>query len=286
MIRDAWKFVRSLFDALLDQPVDELVLRLTLLVLILHGASESSLDIALKILCGFLLLSPAHLKNAFLWGVLCATIWAVNATHWLWIDNHKFLLSYWTLACAVAVSSGNPGRVLAWNGRILIGLAFVFAVIWKLSAGQYLNGEFFYHTLLTDGRFEPLAHHLGGISLADLEQAKLLEEDLRFAPSEAAQASLPDSPRLLGLSLILSYWALLIETAIALTFLLPKPAAAGRVRDWILLGFIVTTYPVAPVLGFGYTLVILGLAACPPERTAARTAYLIVLAVLQLTRLA
>ncbi|MFT5467466.1 MAG: hypothetical protein ACI8UO_002570 [Verrucomicrobiales bacterium] len=285
-LQDFWRFVREMFDALLEQKIDELVLRLTLLVLILHGASDTILDVALKVLCGFLLLSPKHLKNPPLWALLCAVVWWMNATVWLLIDNHKFLMSYWTLACAVAVASSDPKRILAWNGRLLIGLTFLFAVGWKLIGGQYLNGEFFYHALLTDDRFEIIATTLGGVSPVDLDQAKIIEDAVKAYPAESTVATVVDSRRLLMVSLVISWWTLLIEAAIAIDFLfLQKSAAARRTRDWILLGFIATTYPIAPVLGFGYTLVILGFAACPKERTATRVAYLIVLVVLQLGRL-
>lgn len=285
-LTDFWRFVRGLFDALLDQPIDELVLRLTLLVLILHGASDTFLDVALTVLCGFLLLSPKHLKSPPLWGFLCAFVWWINATAWLWIDNHKFLMSYWTLACAVAVASSDPRKILAWNGRLLVGLTFLFAVVWKLIGGQYLNGEFFYHTMLTDERFEIIATSLGGVSPADIDQARIIEDSVRAWPTETTTGTILDSQRLWTVSLILSWWTLLVESAIAIDFLfLSKSAAARRTRDWILLGFIATTYPIAPVLGFGYTLVILGFAACPKERTATRVAYLVVLVVLQLGRL-
>ena len=277
--------VRSMFASLLSQPVDELVLRLTLLVLILHGASDTWLDVALKVLCGFLLLSAPHLRNPLLWGVLCAAIWWINATSWLWIDNHKFLMSYWTLACAVAVSGSKAEDVLAWNGRILIGLTFTFAVVWKLIGGQYLNGEFFYHTLLCDHRFEVISTTLGGVTPADLEEARLLEAHIGNHPTETAQATALESGRLQLVAMLMSYWTLLVESAIALSFLATKAPVLSRWRDWILLGFIVTTYPIAPVLGFGYTLVILGLAACPTTRKPERIAYLIVMVILQLGRL-
>ena len=279
------RFIRAMFAALLSQPIDELALRLTLLVLILHGASDTWLDVALKVLCGFLLLSAQHLKNPVLWAMICAAVWWINATGWLWIDNHKFLMSYWTLACAIAVSSEKAERVLAWNGRLLVGLTFAFATIWKLIGGQYLNGEFFYHTLLTDDRFEVIAVTLGGVSPADLMQARLIEDVIGQFPAESTQASVIVSSRLRTVALFLSYWTLAIESAIAILFLWSKSAAAGRWRDWILLVFIATTYPIAPVLGFGYTLVILGFSACQKSRSATRVAYLITLVILQLGRL-
>ena len=74
---------------LLDQPIHELALRLTLLALILHGSSTTWLDVPLKILCGYLLISRDHFKHPAVWIIICVLTWWINATDWLWIDNHK-----------------------------------------------------------------------------------------------------------------------------------------------------------------------------------------------------
>ena len=275
-------FIRGLFEDLLDQPVDELVLRLTLLVLILHGSSTAWLDVALKVLCGFMLLSRGHLKDAGLWVVICGFVWWINARHWMWIDNHKYLISYWVLVCAMAVGAKDTARVLAWNGRLLVGLCFAFATGVKLWAGQYLNGEFMYYTLLIDDRMELFAHVGGGISLADLGQARMLEDHLGLFPGEAMQASLPESARLRMVALAMSWWTVLIEGAIALSFLATWPGVISRWRDWILLGFVGATYVFVPVIGFGYILAIMGFASCGREKGRARASYLVVLILIQL----
>ena len=77
----------------------------------------------------------------------------------------------------------------------------------------------------------------------------------------------------------------MIEAVISVTFLATKPHFLARWRDWALIGFIGATYAIVPVMGFGYTLVILGFVSCPRERIYARGAYLIVLGVLELSRL-
>jgi hypothetical protein len=277
-----WRFIRSLFEELLDQPRDELVLRLTLLILILHGSSTALLDIALKVLCGYMLVSRVHLKHFGLWVVICGFVWWINARHWLWIDNHKYLISYWVLVCALGVGVKDTERILAWNGRLLLGLCFAFATGWKLLAGQYLNGEFMYYTLLIDDRMELFARVGGGVSSADLSQARMLEDHLGIFPSETIQASLPESARLLGVALAMAWWTVAIEGAIALSFLATWPRWLSRWRDWMLLGFVGATYVFVPVMGFGYVLAILGLASCPRERGRARAAYLAVLIVIQL----
>ncbi len=274
--------IRELFAELLKLPAEELVLRLTLLTLILHGASETWLDVSLQVLCGMMLVSRNQFRAPALWIVLCAVMWGINATHWLWIDNHKFLMSYWVLACTLAVLGPRTSQILRWNGRMLVGLCFAFATLWKIVAGQYWNGEFFTYTLLTDGRMDFIAHTLAGLPRAVLNQARVLEDTIALMPSETIQASLPVSPRLHFVAMALSWWTLVIEAAIAVLFLASRPFAR-RWRDWVLLTFVATTYVFVPVLGFGYILTILGLAAC--ESPKIRAVYLGVLVVLQLGRL-
>lgn len=282
----AFRVTRSLFEELLGLPTEELVLRLTLLMLILHGSSGVFLDVALQVVCGFMLISPTHHRSLPLWIVVCAFVWWINATSWLWIDNHKYLISYWVLVCCLGVAATNKtAEILAWNGRWLIGLAFGFAMVWKIRTGEYWNGEFLYYTLLMDDRMEFIAHVLGGVSKADLAQARILEETLQAYPGETSRASVPDSGQLQFVAVAMSYWTLAIEAAIAVAFLLVKPAWLQRYRDWLLLFFVGSTYVFVPVLGFGYTLSIMGLASCPRERTWARAAYLSVLILLQLGRL-
>jgi len=277
------KAIQALFVELLDQPVEDLVLRLTLLTLLLHGSSTAWLDVPLNTLCGFMLISRNHFRSAGLWLIICVLTWWVNATDWLWIDNHKYLISYWVLACTLAVMSERTKNVLAWNGRILVGLTFAFAFFWKGLAGEYWNGDFFYYTLLLDGRMEVIANVVGGVSLADLAQMRILEDMVDMYPGETVEASLYESGRLRALAIAMAWWTLIIEAAIA-AFLVTR----GRIalwRDWILLAFIAATYFFVPVLGFGYILVILGLASCRVEAKWARVAYLGVLIILQLGRL-
>ncbi|MEM1296326.1 MAG: hypothetical protein AAGH89_13240 [Verrucomicrobiota bacterium] len=275
---------RDLIGDLLKLPPEELVLRLTLLTLLLHGSSETWLDVVLQVLCGMMLVSRNQFNSPGLWIAVSSFIWIINATDWLWIDNHKFLMSYWVLACTVAVLSKHAIDVLQWNGRVLICLCFGFATVWKLLAGQYWNGDFMVYTLLVDGRMEFIAHSIAGVPRADLAQSRILEDTIGLFPNEEIQSSLPISERLKLVALGMSWWTILVEGAIAILFL-AKDSFSKRWRDLVLLAFIASTYVFVPVLGFGYILTILGLASCPIERSHIRVTYLGVLIVLQLGRL-
>jgi hypothetical protein len=57
----------------------------------------------------------------------------------------------------------------------------------------------------------------------------------------------------------------LIEGLIGGLFLLPSNRWTNRARNLVLILFAVTTYSVAPVRGFGWMLMLLGLAQCPRD---------------------
>ena len=278
------QFLAFLND-LLAQPRYLLVLRFTALFLLLYGSSTVFLDIPLRVLCGLMLLSPALLTNQVMWVLICGIVWWVNATDWLWIDNHKILITYWCLVCALAVSAKDTDGVLAWNGRVLIGLTFLFATTWKILAGEYWDGAFLHYTFLADDRVESVATAIGGLSPNVLPQNRLLEVLLKQFPQAIGSVTLTTSPRLQAFTLAASYWTLLIEGSVAIVFLINPLQPLSRFRDWFLIVFIATTYFLLPVLGFAYILIIMGFAQCHPKHTAVRMAYVGLFAFLQLSRL-
>ncbi|GAB4373164.1 MAG: hypothetical protein Kow00121_16170 [Elainellaceae cyanobacterium] len=190
---------------LLVQPRHLLVLRFTALFLLLYGSSTVFLDIPLRVLCGLMLLSPTLLASQIMWVLICGIIWWVNATDWLWIDNHKILITYWCLVCALAVSAKDTDRVLAWNGRVLIGLTFLFAITWKILAGEYWDGAFLHYTFLADDRVESVATVIGGLSPNTLPQNRLLETLLKQFPQTIGSVTLTTSSRLQAFTLAASY---------------------------------------------------------------------------------
>lgn len=281
------RWTQNVADAVFLPSASAVVLRLTLLVLILHGSSAVGLEVLLMVFCGSMLVFPAFLESRVLWLAVCGCVWWLNGIDWLWIDNHKYLMSYWCLACALAVQSRNTGEVLRHNAVVLVGLSFLFATVWKMAAGEYLDGSFFYFTLLTDSRLETLAVLFGGADLKDLAQATMMVDTLTEFPGEGAELTLPMVAGLKKFALIGSWWTLVVEGGVALAFLIRWKG--GRLSmglgDVLLITFVVTTYVFIPVMGFGSILVVLGLAACSDERRKTRVAYLLLFALLQLTQL-
>ena len=76
----------------------------------------------------------------------------------------------------------------------------------------------------------------------------------------------------------MTWWTVFLEGAVAVAFLWPLERGVSRGRDALLLLFCVTTYAVAPVEGFGWLLIAMGVAQCAPERRRTRLLYLAVFA--------
>jgi hypothetical protein len=257
---------------------------MTLVLLILYGAQGWSLDVPLRVFCGVMLVATSLTTSRILWLLICAAVAWVNASNWFSIDNHKYLITYWCFAIAIAVASGDPDRILAWNARLLIGLCFAFAVFWKFAAGQFINGAFLHFTFLHDTRVEATTIGIGGLGADALADNRKLLSLLRTFPADGTAVTLSTSATLRGVTLAMSYWTLLIEGSVALSFCSPRPRFLSNLRDLLLMGFIGTTYFLLPVTGFALVLAIMGFAQCDPARKRTRICYLVLCVLIQLTR--
>ncbi|MCH2115774.1 MAG: hypothetical protein MK171_12800, partial [Pirellulales bacterium] len=93
------------------------------------------------------------------------------------------------------------------------------------------------------------------------------------------------SDRLHTIAKIMSYWVILIEGSIAVTFLAYFNKRLSKWRDALLITFIATTYLVAPVDRFPSILSIMGYAQCETDRKMVRITYVSIFVVMQFTRL-
>jgi hypothetical protein len=139
-------------------------------------------------------------------------------------------------------------------------LVFLLALVWKLTSHEFVDGGFFEFVLLTDNRFSTVAEGIGGLSVgaSDVNAAAMANW---WSPNYLANSvQLESAPGIEPLAQAMTAWTLLIEGFIALTFLLPRGRRIGRFGESALLVFIATTYGLAPVVGFGWVLLLLGLA--------------------------
>jgi hypothetical protein len=147
------------------------------------------------------------------------------------------------------------------GSRRLLGLSFLFACLWKaILSPDFLDGRFFRVTLLTDPRFGEVAMLIGGLTADQLEA------------NRRALAPLPDGAELLNSPAVVepfrlrafataSTWGVLgLEALVAAAMFLPSSRASTIVRHTALLLFCAITYAFAPVAGFGWALLVMGLA--------------------------
>lgn len=259
------------------------VLRLTALLLMFYAGSGWTLSIPLKIACGAALFSTTLLRNWWLWLGITALIAFVNGGVWHSIDNHKYLITYWSICVTMAVAWPAQGRaIISYNAQLLVGTCFFFAVAWKLLAGQFVDGSFLHNVFLTDSRVSVPASIVGGVPLSELSTNRSLSGMMQWSPTEDAVVQLRSSRALAGLAMAASWWTLLIEGAVAIHWLVP--ALRNHIaKDLALIVFIATTYFLLPVVGFATILGVMGYAAASVrgQRRLAMV-YLVVIAAMQL----
>ncbi|HEU4428767.1 MAG TPA: hypothetical protein VFT98_08435 [Myxococcota bacterium] len=256
-------------------PVD-LALRLTLLDLLLRPIGSDGVRPAVLLLAGGGLALPPLLRRPELWLALGALAFFRIASAWPLGDNHAYLLAYWCLGVGLALVAREPGA-LAPIARRLIGLAFAFAVLWKVISPDYLDGRFFRVVLIVDQRFEQFTRIAGGVDDADLAQRRAYLAQHVDSAHPARGAPPPERERLRRVAQTATFATLAVELAVAAAFLWPLGRRLSRWRDPLLLGFCLATYAIAPVEGFGWLLLAMGLAQADSLRSTYIAAYAVLL---------
>lgn len=259
----------------------DLALRLTLLTLVLRPVGTPVIRSLILGLAAFGLLLPGWLRRPELWIALTLLTGLRVVLDWSLADNHAYLLCYWCFAVSLALISRDVEGCLSLNGRLLIGWAFAFAVVWKAGLSpDYLDGRFFRVMMLTDARFADFVQLAGGVT------PDLLLDLRSFVQGQSLETVTPprEPVRFLWLAQGATLWTILIEGVVALAFLWPEERGLSPFRDLALLGFCLTTYAVVSVAGFGWLLLSMGLAQCQPRRAKTRLAYLATFAVILFCR--
>jgi hypothetical protein len=213
-------------------------------------------------------------ESPVFWLALAVVVGVRQAGYFLTLDDHIVVTTYWCGAVGLALLADDRDRTLVRTAGLLIGLVFAIAAIWKLTSGQFVDGRFFRFTLIWDARFE----HLGWLSgQPDPQATRDALETALGARSTGARVVFPEGPRSEVLALGMTWWGIFIETAVAVGFLLPL-----RRHPWLrhvaLFAFMIGTYLVVPITGFGCLLSIM--AAAHTDDVRWRRAYLITFVVL------
>jgi len=255
----------------------DLALRLTLLDLLLRPVGNWALRPWILGVAAIALLRARWLRQPLLWLALAGLAGARVVLDWPLADNHAYLLAYWCLAVSLALTAADTDRALAFNGRLLTGLVFLFACLWKFGlSGDYLDGSFFQVTMLSDPRFQGFAQVAGGLDAQAFEALSQFVGEHRDAAPAADSGGIDLPPRFTAVALAATAWNLFINLALAVAFLWPTDRGPSRLRHPLLLVYCTVTYAVATVDGFGWLLLAMGAAQCTREQHRTRIAYAVV----------
>lgn len=276
-------FARSLKDALIAAPPLETTLRLTLILLMVYGPGSRAVGV--QLIGVVMLVIPALLANRVLWWSIVFFAGVANARSWFVIDNHQFLILYWTAACAIAVSIRDRAQgaaLLRRSARALVAVVFLFAAFRKVIGGEYADGSFLHFTFLTDARFRDVAASLIRAPAHDLAVGV---DAMRFASQNGLYGvpiDLPTSDALRISTLALSWAGMSVEGLIGVLHAL-RGERLAQLRHLAYWAFVAGTYFLFPVMGFAFVLGVLGYAQCTVDQPARRFAYLVLFGVIHLT---
>jgi hypothetical protein len=216
-------------------------------------------------------------RSPMLWLLVSLTLVGLNGYTWQTTDNHKWLFTLWAIVITVSLLPRyrfQTEAILASNARWLIILVMLFAVLQKTLDPTYLDGSFFTYTYLVDGRFATVTSWLAGISETDLinnaDRVRVLLQDPTISST-----TLTTNAAVTTLGFITTWWVWLVELAIGLFLLL----SWSRLQRWghvLNQYFIVVTYTIAPVFGFGLLLTICGALATKANNPRLYRGYLLV----------
>ena len=252
--------MNDLGNELASFPRDILIYRLSLLLVILHFSDSWVIFLPVSIASLFVFTLRSSAVNRWLWLCVLLGITVYNFHFWNQVDNHKYLINYWVGACFLSTFYKDRLNVLKANANVLIILTFLFALYWKIASPDFLNGTFMQLQLLTEPRLQYLTVFFTNIEYDLLKDKLRLMEFMVSDPNLYMKITLNSDPVLMPLALLLTYSALVLEFGILASFILTKIRFFRMNRDYFLLVFLAATYLFVPVVAFGFTLAILGIA--------------------------
>ena len=154
------KLAEAVYRPVAEMSSMDLALRLSLLLFVISSwivGYDWQWRYPLRALALTGLIIPGLYKNRGLWLLIAFTMFTKSIYNWWTQDNHIFLLTWWSLGVAIALHTAAPERAMATCGRLLVGLSFFFAVVWKvLLSPDFIDGSYFQFAFFTDRRFFPM----------------------------------------------------------------------------------------------------------------------------------
>ncbi len=274
MIRTVTAKLSEFNKTFLNERFTELILLMTALTLLLFMRHTFILSTTLLLFIPAALLFRNLLDSKVFWVLLSVLMMVGFIRIWHLADNHMYLTLYWVLAIMVCMFAVNRTQAISFNARILIGLCFFFAVLWKFISPEFTDGTFFSFTFLTDPRFFEFAELTGGVDAGMRSHNLLVYNVLNDPVSRSVAGGFESTSMLSAVSVFMVWWTILIEGWIALAFLAPLSWRISKWRDIPLIIFMVTTYPIATVYGFAALLAVMGFAQCTKSNRRMRPVYL------------
>lgn len=253
------------------------VTSLTLGLLVFHGFHHDYFETPFQLLFVAFLLVPRLRAYAPFWFLIACFSAAAVWLDWREADNHKYLLFYWTVAVFLACELGGEERhvMVKKAARFLLFFTMTLAVVQKSLSPDYLSGDFFQFTLMTDGRFSEFTALLCGINPEVLDANRELYWQAHDPVNlHSTFPPLFSNEKLVMLASVMTWLNYLTEFAIAVLVLLPGSIRWSIIVHVFLSGFITVVYAVAPVIGFGWLLTIWGYCLAPDESAILRLGYI------------
>jgi hypothetical protein len=236
---------------------------LTLVLAIIFGFDHWLFHIVSRICFLTFVLQPRSLRRPQFWFALALAGTITIILTWERVDNHKYLLVYWTWVLFVVHlfrEQEQQKRVVLFNARFFLCLAFLAASGQKLSSPSYRSGEMFEHYLYVDPRFAAFGKLIGiHPAIGEAVTRKVMFLRSPFADVDGNDIHIAGSDRARVAAVAMTWWDLGLQLAIGALLLIRK-RRTDELALLLLLFFIFTTYIPAPVFGFGWTLAILGFA--------------------------
>jgi hypothetical protein len=223
-------------------------------------------------------LRPSSLRRPQFWFALALAGTITIILTWEKVDNHKYLLVYWTWVLFVVHLFREPEqqkRILLFNARFFLCLIFLAASAQKLSSPSYRSGEMFEHYLYVDPRFAAFGKLIGiNPEVGDTVTRKIHFLRSPFADVEGNDIHIEGSDRARTAAIVMTWWDLGLQLSIGALLLIRK-RRTDELAHLLLLFFIFTTYLPAPVYGFGWILAVMGFTLAHDKFPKIATGYLL-----------
>ena len=278
---DSAPLAARLSQTLADIRKADSVAYLTLFLAVVFGFTSWFFQLSVQLALLVVLLVPSVAKRPAIWGLLAIMASITLVLERDLADNHKYLLCYWLwVMCIAHIPDGREQRdeIIGFNARFFLIFIFLGAALQKFVSSSYMSGAMFELEFLLDGRFQAFAHLTGiDAGLVNESVRRLLLLRNPYVQVLNDKILLLSDDRVHFVANLITLYDFYVQVAIG-ALLLFRRAVTDLIANVLLLFFIFTTYIPAPVLGFGFTLAILGFALVKERSQLLSAAYLLSMA--------